>query len=86
MEQMELNVNLGSRAYPIHFGRGLLEHLADYVNLDRKVLVLTDDGVPKSIWIQCLPSAPTAVRKSCRWAKALNLSLCLNAFARGCWN
>lgn len=45
MEQMELNVNLGSRAYPIHFGRGLLEHLADYVNLDRKVLVLTDDGV-----------------------------------------
>ena len=47
MEQTKLNVNLGSRAYPIHFGRGLLEHLADYVNLDRKVLVLTDDGVPK---------------------------------------
>ena len=58
MEQMELNVNLGSRAYPIHFGRGLLEHLADYVNLDRKVLVLTDDGVPKEYLDTVLTQCP----------------------------
>ena len=58
MEQTELNVNLGSRAYPIHFGRGLLEHLADYVNLDRKVLVLTDDGVPKEYLDTVLAQCP----------------------------
>ena len=58
MEQTELNVNLGARAYPIHFGRGLLEHLADYVNLDRKVLVLTDDGVPKEYLDTVLAQCP----------------------------
>ncbi len=58
MEQMELNVNLGFLKVTDSFRARAAEHLADYVNLDRKVLVLTDDGVPKEYLDTVLAQCP----------------------------
>lgn len=41
-----LNMDLGENSYPIIIGRGLLERAAEFFNLDRKVFIVTDDGVP----------------------------------------
>ncbi|MEG0692266.1 MAG: 3-dehydroquinate synthase, partial [Oscillospiraceae bacterium] len=43
--------------YDIILERGALYHVCDYVNLNRKVLIITDDGVPaqyvKTLLSQC---------------------------------
>ncbi len=41
-----LKMNLGERSYDITVGLGLLARVGGYFNLKRKVLVLTDSGVP----------------------------------------
>ena len=41
-----LNMNLGANSYPIVIGRGLLEIADEFFNLNRKVFIVTDDGVP----------------------------------------
>ena len=41
-----LNMELGSNSYPIYIGRGILENAGEYLNLGRRVFILTDDGVP----------------------------------------
>lgn len=41
-----LHMELGDRSYDIHIGRGLLSRVGEYFSLDRRVLILTDDGVP----------------------------------------
>ncbi len=41
-----LHMELGERSYDIHIGRGLLSRVGEYFSLDRRVLILTDDGVP----------------------------------------
>ena len=45
---MELSVNLGSRSYPIIIEAGCLHRLSGHVDLKRKVLLVTDDGVPEA--------------------------------------
>lgn len=42
-----LHMNLGADSYDIVIERGALQKAGEYLNLDRKVLVLTDDGVPQ---------------------------------------
>lgn len=42
----KLTVELGERSYPIHIGKGEIAHAGEYFNLNRRVLVLTDEGVP----------------------------------------
>ena len=44
---MTLHFNSGSAAYPIHIGKGLLPKAGELFALDRKVLVVTDEGVPE---------------------------------------
>lgn len=44
----KLNVSLGERSYPIYIGKDLLSHASEYLNLSRRVLIVTDDGVPAS--------------------------------------
>ncbi|WMJ22520.1 3-dehydroquinate synthase [Paludicola sp. MB14-C6] len=44
---MKLTVELKDTQYDIIIERGVLSRISDYVNLNRKVLVITDDGVPK---------------------------------------
>ena len=41
-----LCVNLGERSYPITVGKGLIGKANEYFNLDRKVFIVTDSGVP----------------------------------------
>lgn len=43
---MEVTVELGSNSYPITIQRGALAQADQYLKLDRKVLVVTDSGVP----------------------------------------
>ena len=43
---MKMTVELGSNSYDIIIKRGSLYHAAEYLGLDRKVMVVTDDGVP----------------------------------------
>ena len=42
----KLHVNLGENSYDIHVGSGLLDSASTLFDLDRRVLIVTDDGVP----------------------------------------
>lgn len=44
---MIMTVDLGNRSYDIITERGSLHRAAEYLDLDRKVMVVTDDGVPE---------------------------------------
>lgn len=52
-----IKVNLGENSYNVYVGQGLINEAKNLFNLDRKVLVVTDDGVPseyaKQIAEQC---------------------------------
>lgn len=41
-----LNVNLGENSYNVYVGSGLLARANEFFDLDRRVLIVTDDGVP----------------------------------------
>lgn len=43
---MEIKVNLNNNSYSIFIQKGILDYSEKYLRLDRKVLILTDDGVP----------------------------------------
>ena len=43
-----LHMDLGADSYDIVIERGALKKAGEYLDLDRKVLVLTDDGVPEA--------------------------------------
>ena len=44
---MILKVNLGERSYDIVIERGALARAGEYLQLRRKVLIVTDSGVPR---------------------------------------
>ena len=44
---MTLHMNLGERSYDIFIERGCLHRAGELLNLNRRVLVVTDDGVPE---------------------------------------
>ena len=44
---MVLHLDLAERGYDIHLKRGNLHHAGKIFNLDRKVLIVTDEGVPR---------------------------------------
>lgn len=62
---MILNVGLGERAYDIVIERGCLAKAGALCNLDRKVLVVTDSGVPleyaRAVAAQCAEAHLTVV-------------------------
>ena len=41
-----IRMELGKNSYNIELERGGLSHAGDYLNLNRKVMIVTDDGVP----------------------------------------
>ena len=45
-ENMNIKVNLGDRSYDVVTGSGLLEKVGEIIDLKRKILVVTDSGVP----------------------------------------
>lgn len=52
-----VKINLGENSYEVHIGRKLISEAKNLFNLNRKVLVVTDDGVPaeyaKTVAAQC---------------------------------
>lgn len=42
----KIHVTLSEASYDIYIGRNLLQNVNDYFNLDRKVLIITDDHIP----------------------------------------
>ena len=44
---MTIHINLGKDSYDILVERGILKNASQYLNLDRRVLVVTDSGVPE---------------------------------------
>lgn len=55
---MILHMNLGEHSYDIHLEHGCLQHIHEMISLQRKVLIITDEGVPdayvKTVADQCL--------------------------------
>lgn len=49
----EMTVRLGARSYPIYVHRGILKDAHTYMDLNRKVLIVTDTGVPAS-YAKCI--------------------------------
>ena len=45
---MKIEMNLGKESYPIHLERGALSKAGELFDLDRKVLIVTDSGVPSA--------------------------------------
>lgn len=41
-----IRMELGKHSYNIELERGILDRAGDYLNLDRKVMIITDEGVP----------------------------------------
>ena len=47
-DMKKLTVNLKERSYDITIGENILDRANEFFNLNRKVVILTDDGVPSS--------------------------------------
>ena len=56
-----LNLNLGERSYDITVGNGILDRASEFMNLNRKVFILTDVGVPREYSEKILAAAKEAV-------------------------
>ena len=62
---MTIRMNLGEHSYDIIVERGILAHARQHLNLNRRVLVVTDDGVPpqyaEAVAAQCKESVVCTV-------------------------
>ena len=58
---MKLTMRLGPRSYDIILRRGALGRVGQLVNLSRKVLVVTDSGVPQQYLSTVLAQCPQGV-------------------------
>lgn len=71
---MKLHMNLGKNSYDILMQRGCIHEISKYINVNRKVMILTDDGVPSqyadAILAQC-PQGFVHVVKQGEGAKSL---------------
>ena len=60
-----MRVELSERSYDIHIGRGLIQRVGEIFNLNRRVIILTDSGVPKEY--------AEIVKAACREATILTM-------------
>lgn len=88
---MIIRVELGADSYDIKIEKGLLETIDKEINLDRKVLIVTDDGVPaeyaktvasrcKEAYIETLPHGEDS--KSIASFERLSKVMLDNGFSR----
>ena len=64
---MKLSVSLAEKSYDIHIERGALARIGEIFSLDRRVLVVTDDGVPSEY--------AAAVAAACRTPKLITVPM-----------
>lgn len=85
-------MNLGENSYDIVIKRGILNKADEYLNLDRKVLIVTDSGVPeiysktiaalcKDAYIECVEQGEMS--KGFKTYEKLLRSMLKNGFTRG---
>lgn len=55
-----VRVNLGADSYDVVIGRGILDRAGEEFNLNRRVFILTDDGVPREYAERVAKMAKTA--------------------------
>ena len=55
---MKITVEIPDHKYNIHIKKGLLADVHNYVDLNRKVLIVTDDMIPEE-YVQALHSIGT---------------------------
>ena len=88
---MTLSINLGANSYDIIIEHGALRKASEYLNLNRKVLIVTDDGVPASYADTVAAQCKTAVKvvvpqgegsKSFSTFEKLCLTMLENGFTR----
>jgi 3-dehydroquinate synthase len=48
-EQMKLNVELKDNSYPIYIEKGITNKLSEFVDLKRKVMIITDKNIPEEL-------------------------------------
>ena len=53
----KLTVDLNTQSYNINIGAGILCRIGDYFNLDRRVFIITDDGVPREYALKVLSAS-----------------------------
>ena len=63
---MELSVNLTEQKSRIIIERDAMLHLADYIDVNCKVMIITDDGVPERYQKQVLAQCPQGYLHVCR--------------------
>lgn len=89
---MVIKMNLGENSYDIVIKRGILNKADEYLNLDRKVLIVTDSGVPeiysktiaalcKDAYIECVEQGEMS--KGFKTYEKLLRSMLKNGFTRG---
>lgn len=88
---MTINMNLGENSYDIVIERGILQKAKEHLNLNRRVLVVTDSGVPeeyaKDLANQCEKSVICTVEqgeasKSIKYFEKLLQTMLDNGFSR----
>lgn len=81
----KLRMNLGKNSYDILVGKGLLKNVDKYFNLNRKVLIVTDSGVPdiyaEVIAEKCKESKIVVIKKG---EKSKNLSTLSKLYQSAC--
>lgn len=88
---MTININLENNGYDIVLERGAIKKVSDWLNLNRKVLIVTDSGVPeiysktvadlcKKAYIYTVPQGESS--KSFQCLQALCAKMLENSFTR----
>lgn len=78
---MKLNINLKDAEYPVYLEKDILSKIFQYVNLQRKIMIITDTNVPKDyikiVQSQCKESYIYRIQST-------EHSKCLNVFEDIC--
>lgn len=57
---MKLTINIKNLEYPVYLEKGILSHISKYINLQRKVIIITDTNIPNDyisiLRLQCKES------------------------------
>lgn len=80
---MKLHMELGINSYDIVLERGCIHKLTQYIDVNRKVMVISDDGVPNEhiqVVMSQLPQGYVHIVKQGEGAKSLNVfeELCVD--------
>ena len=67
----KIRMELGERSYDITVGAGTLSRAAELMNLNRKVFIITDSGVPEEYSESIRSQAKEAMIPSCQNSNAL---------------